>query len=461
MAETAASVPKRAQDLFNKGFTALERGNVDYAVDMLFEAVKLAPDFAQARKFLRAAEVRRAQRRKPNPVADVLNEIKSLPQRWNVLRMLKAGHGRQAVLAVEKLLRTAPLKRANIMLFGKAAAAAGLVEAAAETMEIGREQNPDDVGILSALGSLYQAMGRTRYARACFERLSELRPRDPAALKQLKDAMALDSMSTDGWNAASDGGGTFRDMIRDGDEAVLLEKQSKAVKSEQDAGELIRETKAKIEAEPGNMNYYRALARLYVQNRQFDDAIATLEQAIGISPGDPELDRALSTARTQQFDHRIAAVRAEGKEDEAVRMEGERNQFIFDDLQERVKRYPNDLRLRFELGEILFKNDYVTEAIQQLQLAQRNPKDRILALYYLGMCFKAKRQYDLAVEQLEKALGELPTMNDSKKDVLYELGCIAELSGDAEKATQYFKQIYQADIGYRDVAAKVEQAYDS
>jgi tetratricopeptide (TPR) repeat protein len=460
MAETAEGVPKRAQDLFNRGFTALERNNLDYAVDMLFESVKLAPDYAQARKFLRAAEVRCARRKKPNPFTAALAEIRSLPLRGNVVRLTRAKHHQQAMLAAEKLMRAAPLNRANLMLFGKTAAAAGLLESAIETMEIGREQYPDDVGVLTALGSLYQAVGRTRSARECFERLCEMRPRDPAALKRLKDAMALDSMNTDGWSATAEKGGTFREMIRDEEESVLLEKKSKAVKSEKDAGALIEETRAKIEAEPGNMNYYRALARLYLQNKQFDEAVATLKQAIGISPGDPELDRALSTARTQHFDHRIAALRREGKEEEAAQLEGERNQFVFDDLQERVKRYPNDLRLRFELGEILFANDYVSEAIQQFQLAQRNPKDRIHALYYLGMCFKSKRQYDLAVEQLEKALTELPVMNDSKKDVLYELGSIAELSGDAAKATQYYKQIYQSDIGYRDVAAKVEKAYD-
>ena len=452
-------VPKRAQDLFNKGFAALERGNLDYAIDMLFASMKAAPDFVQARKFLRAAEVRRAREKKSNPLSGALAKVSAVPGQLNATRLMRRGKHEQALMAVERRMLKDPLSRANIMLLGKVACAAGMFETAAETLEMGREQYPDDIGVLNALGSLYLKVGRTRSARECFEKLSELRPRDPAALKSLKDAMALDSMSTDGWNAAAEKGGSFREMIRDEREAVLLEKQSKAVKSEHDTEALIEETKAKIEAEPGNMNYYRALARLYAQNKQFDESVATLEQAIALSQGDPELDRALSSVRTQRYDDRIAECRAAGEEDGATALEGERNQFVFDDLQARVKRYPNDLRLRYELGAILFANDYITEAIQQFQLAQRSPKDRLQALYHLGLCFKAKKQYDMAVEQLGKASSEVSTMNDMKKAILYELGSIAELTGDTEAAVRCFKQIYQTDIGYRDVAQKVEQAY--
>jgi hypothetical protein len=43
--------------------------------------------------------------------------------------------------------------------------------------------------------------------------------------------------------------------------------------------------------------------------------------------------------------------------------------------------------------------------------------------------------------------------------VVYELGSIYELTGRAQEAMDCFKQIYQIEIGYLDVAAKVEQGY--
>jgi hypothetical protein len=50
-------------------------------------------------------------------------------------------------------------------------------------------------------------------------------------------------------------------------------------------------------------------------------------------------------------------------------------------------------------------------------------------------------------------------MDDTKKMVIYELGLLFELVNRKPEAMDCFKQIYQIDIGYRDVAAKVEQGY--
>ena len=87
------------------------------------------------------------------------------------------------------------------------------------------------------------------------------------------------------------------------------------------------------------------------------------------------------------------------------------------------------------------------------------PKSRIKSLFYLALAFKQKTQYDLAIEQLTTALSEVSVMDEIRKDICYELGTIYELMGKQEEAVGYYKQIYQVDIGYRDVAQKIEQAY--
>ena len=50
-------------------------------------------------------------------------------------------------------------------------------------------------------------------------------------------------------------------------------------------------------------------------------------------------------------------------------------------------------------------------------------------------------------------------MDANKKKVLYELGELALLMNDKAKASDAFMQIYQSDISYRDVAARVESLY--
>ena len=453
------NAPKPVQDAFNKGFAAFERGNLDYAIDMLFHCVELEPGFLQARKFLRAAEIQRFKQKGGGAFGLIASTTAKMPAYLSAMATLKAGKAQQAVLAAEKLLKEEPLNRKFAQLLGEATAAAEIPEAGAQTLEVIRDHHPEDVPTLQLLGKLYLAMGQTKPARDCFEKVTELRPRDPTALKALKDAMALDSMSKDGWSDVAEQGGSFRDIIKDSKEAQILEQESKAVKTERDTDALIDDTKAKIEAEPENINYYRALARLYTQRQRYDDALQIIETAMGISPGDPELDKAKSSILMQRFDYEIAELNQAGDGEGAAAKEIEKAEFYFNDLQDRVRRYPNDLVLRYDWGVILFENDYIDEAVQQFQLAQKNPKFRILAQYNLGMCFKEKKQYDMAKQQFERADEGLSQMDDTKKDICYELGVVSELLGDKDGALEYFKKIYQADISYRDVAQRIEQAY--
>ena len=452
--------PRRARDLFNKGFAAFEHGNLDYAIDMLYHCVELEPTLLQARKFLRAAEIQRFKQKKGGAISNAVSTVRGLPKMLSVL----AGGGKgekalPAVLKAEQLLQDSPLNLRFIKFFADAAVNAELPEAAIQTLEIAREHYPRNPYVIEAVGRLYLAVGRTKEGRACFELLCQVSPNDPRAVKALKDAMALDSMQKDGWSESAESGGTYRDMMKDEKESVLLEQQAKAKKSDKDVDALIEETREKMAAEPGNLNYYRALARLYIQKASFDEAIAMLAEAQVKSPGDAELDRAMTAARTAQFDAAIARLEADGDAAAVAAKRHERAQFLFEDLQQRVERYPNDLQLRYDYGVMLFDNEYFNEAIQQFQLAQRNPKVRLKTLQYLGLCFKAKDQLDMAVEQLEKANAELTSMSEAKKDVCYELGAIAEAMGDIAKAGDYYKQIYQADIGYKDIAAKIDGLY--
>ena len=442
MSEVALEdTPKPVQDLFNRGFSAFERGNLDYAVDMLFRCVETEPRLLQARKFLRAAEIQRFRQAGGGMMGSVVSGAKGLPLYVKATAMLKMGKAEPVMLEAEKLLKMDPLNFKYIHLLAEASMACDLPEAGVMTLETAKEQHGGNVDFLKLLGKLYCETGRTKDALACFEKVCELRPRDPEALKALKDAMALDSMTKDKWQETAEKGGSFREMIRDADEAAMLERAGKAVKSDQDADALIRDAKEKIEKEPENINYYRSLARLYAQRKDFEQALKTVEDAKNISPGDPELDRAYSSIRMQEFDSRIKQAGESGDNETVSSLEQEKTEFYFNDVQERVNRYPNDLDLRYEWGVLLFDNDYIDEAIQQFQKSQKNPRRRTLSLYYLGMCFKHKKQYDMAKDQFSSALEQLTKMDDTKKGICYELGTVAELMGDSDTARENFKKI--------------------
>lgn len=458
MAEVSIeSVSKQAKDLFNRGLQALERANYDYAIDMLSSCLELEPGVLQARKYLRVAEIQKRKEKKPYAVTV---NTKSIPIMAKVLAMQK-NKTDKALVAAEKLLQLDPLNTQFVLTFADTANLAGYPEAALHSLEVAKDHSPDDKKLLKKLSDLYLEAEDAPAARDCLARLHELMPTDADIAKAYKNAMALTSMSRDGWQQAAEGDGTYRDAMKSTDEATKIEQEAKSVKSDKDLENLIVETRAKIEAEPENINFYRALGRYYVQAQMFEEADGILAAALEKNPGDPELDQQLSNIRRQWFDYEIARHREAGDEDGALKQEQEKAQFVLDDLGSRVERYPNDLRLKYEYGVVLFENEHVNDAIQQFQASQRSPKNRTLSLLSLARCFRSKGQFDLASRELENAAKELVLMDNTKKEILYELGSLAEEAGDTEKAISYYKDVYQADIGFKDVAQKVEQLYST
>ena len=66
---------------------------------------------------------------------------------------------------------------------------------------------------------------------------------------------------------------------------------------------------------------------------------------------------------------------------------------------------------------------------------------------------------DFAIKQLTLAQSELAVMDDLKKEITYNLGLAYEVAKNPEKALEQWKMIYEHDMGYRDVAARVEASY--
>jgi tetratricopeptide (TPR) repeat protein len=117
------------------------------------------------------------------------------------------------------------------------------------------------------------------------------------------------------------------------------------------------------------------------------------------------------------------------------------------------------MQIRFDLGVLYFKAGKLSEAIQEFQKAQNNPHRRIQAMSYLGQCFARRGMNDLAARTFQNAIREKVVFDDEKKDLIYSLGCMLEKMGKKEEAIEQFKLLYETDIGYRDVAAKVDAYY--
>ena len=54
---------------------------------------------------------------------------------------------------------------------------------------------------------------------------------------------------------------------------------------------------------------------------------------------------------------------------------------------------------------------------------------------------------------------ETEAMNEMRKEILYLLGTLLDQAGRSAEAMARFKEIYQADINFKDVAEKINQSY--
>jgi tetratricopeptide (TPR) repeat protein len=455
-----ANISSRARELFNKGLLAYERNNLPYAMDMFMAVLEMEPYFLKCRRFLRSSAIKFVNETRGGKVSHLVTTLAGLPLLGSGRMALRSGNFIKALSLAEKLLRQDPLNMQFIRLLCDAALKADAPEIAIHTLNVAREYYQRDVALLQILGNLYMQVNLPEEARKCYEAILAIQPHSGEILQALKNAIARETMIKGGWEEASKDGG-YRKAIKDAGEAATLEADTRSVRDERSIQLVIRDTESRMKNEPGNLTYRRVLAKLYVQVNRFEDAAHVLEEGRRLSGvADPQLDQALADIRLKQFDFEIAQCRANGDTAGAAAKEKAKKEFYAKSVQTRVERYPNDPQLRFEFGKLLYENGQFNESIQQFQMAQNNPKLKTESHYYLGMCFLHKNQNDLAQEQLEKAAADLTEMNNLKKEIFYELGALLEKSGNFQKAADlYYKEIYQVDIAFKDVAAKIEKAY--
>ncbi len=455
--EADKPIPQNIRNLHIKAQDSIER-NPELAIEMMLRCVQACPWFLQARTDLRKAEIAAYLRKhggkaSAKPFAGLTASI----QRMKIQGLLKKDKAAEALMECEKLLKDDPLNVHLVKLFAETAIQAGRSPAGLMTMELAREHIPaSDTDAIATLGRLYFQTKDYQKARECFERVHRAKPSDAEIAKLLKNAEAL---ATSGqWENAAKAG-DYRKALKDEKEVEKLDAANKSVKTAQDAGALIAETLRKLEKEPKNVNYCLALVNLYLQQKDYTSALAAIDKARALVGQDPALDLRYADVRTEQMDAEIAALRESGDEASATAKQAERDQYVFDDIAERVQRYPNDQHLRFQLGEQYWKYGYPDEAIQQFQISQKSPKDRVQSLYLMAQCFRQKGMLDMAVEQLNAALEQLPAMDRQKMDVYYLLAELYEQDGKLDEASKFFKEIYRADVTYKDVSDRVQRIY--
>jgi tetratricopeptide (TPR) repeat protein len=462
--KTEKELSESLRALWLKVVAAIELRNFGYAISLLQEILKQEPEFLTGRQLLRRAEVTKSKSAKksffnistaPIGVMKAQREIKKDPKR--------------AIEMLEEVLEGEPYNRQANLLLKEAALAAGWSEIGVFALRTLLEDNPRDAKVLRELGRLYHDLGDHENEVEIYNQLTAINPLDAQSLRLGKDASARASMKRGGWTQAE----SYRDLIKDKDEAISLEQQSRIRLTGEALDQQIAETYARHQAEPENLDFARRRGALSEQKEDLESAIRWYQYTADLAKGaDTGLLRKISDLKAKCLEREIVAheeflstysardeVYAE-KYGQLRAAKVSRAEILIADAQERVARNPTDLQLRFELGENFFNAGRFREAVPELQRARQNPHARLKAMNVLGCCYGELGMLDLALKQLEDASREISSMDAMKKEIVYNLGLAYERAGDPEKALACMKQIYEVDYGYRDVARRVESSYE-
>lgn len=455
--------PKEIQEYIDKGKQALKRRNYDYAIELFVHALALKIDLVEARSFLHITKIKKHQENPPSFIIAKTNIVRAQTFVLNAKKLQVTNKFNDAISAYEKALIFDPLndkiyiKLANLFLNRK------MKESALKTFREAVSVNPNSLEALKELGKLCQEKELYQEAEDYFSRALQISPHDADAQKGIKDLAALQTIDKGSWEDQK----TFRTKIKDKEEAKKLEKETKEAKTEEDINYLINDLKEKLKEDPENILLLFKLADYCSKIKSFDTAQNTYKQILKLKPDSDIAQKNIDALEMKKIDQQISELEEKLKKEPSneeiqkriTELKKKKDNVHFERIKEKVAKLPNDSSLRYKYGLALKERGIHTEAIGQFQVSVKEPALRLDSLNMLGLCFKEKNMFDLAVSQFKRAFSLAPEVTKQTKEIIYNLGITYEQMGKATEAANEFKKIYEVDINYKDVAKKIEESY--
>lgn len=453
-----------ARRLFTKANEAAQRDNTDYAIDLYCQVLEKEPGFLDCRRLLRAEQQKKAGKGTTGFFRKMMSGAGSSPQIAKA-KMVIGKNPAEAMAIAEQILNSDPASSAALRILADAAAAMDLKLTACFALETMVEVSPKDKALVIEYAEmLSQSGGDTKKGERALQELIKSSGYDGDLNQALKNLSARTTMDEGGYSASEEGKSSFRNMLRNKDEATKLEQANRVVRTEDVTERLIKEYEERMRTEPANLKVKRELAKMYTEKNQFAEAMAIYDGIKNSDAGnDPTLDRAIADAKVRQFDHQISQINpfAPDLAEQTAKLQADKLNYQLEECQNRAERYPTDLAIRFELGVLCFQAGKISEAIAEFQKAQQNPHKKLAAMNYLAQCYAKRKMYDIAARTFQNAIKEKPVFDNEKKELVYNLGAILETMGKKEDAIEQFKQIFEIDASYKDVGKKVDDYYAS
>jgi tetratricopeptide (TPR) repeat protein len=463
MAEKSLNdLPRELRMLFTKGSDALSRENFDYANELFTQILAREPAVFDVRRALRTSQLKKAGGG-GGLFKKMWGQASSSPMVAKAQLALRKDPA-EAMQIAEQILNADAQNAGAHRVIVEAAKVLEMPKTAVMSLEILAATSPKDRGIAIDFANSLADTGEVVRGEKVLADLSASYPADPELSQALKNLSARRTMQKGGYDKFEEGKSSYRDILKDKEEAISLEQENRQVKTEDGAARLIKEYEERLPKEPNNLKLLRSLGELYTEKKQFDKALSYYERIKASEGGaDPSLDKAMVETTKRKFDHDLAQLDPAAPEyaQQAAKLQADKQAFELSQAQKLAERFPTDLQIRYDLGVLYFQVGKIMEAIQEFQKAQSNPNRKVKAMSYLGQCYAKKNMNELAVRTMESALKEKPVWDEEKKELAYNLGMVHEKMGKREDAKRQLEEIFAVDSGYRDVSKKMDEYYSA
>ncbi len=445
---------RKAKAFFDRAATVAGTGNYDYGIELYLQGLNLDPEAVDAHQALREVSMKRKA-----------TGGKALGLMSKFARTSK--DDKEAMLAAEKLMAFDPGNTTPMVAMIQAAQRAGFYDTVMWLGPLLLRANVDgknEVAKFLALKDVYRVLKQWRRATEACQFASAAKPDDMELAREVKDLSARQTMDEGNY----EGGGSFRDSIRDREGQEKLQRQDSDIRTDDQMSKLIRDAESQYLADPNEAGKLVKLVDLLTKTEDLEQenrAIELLEAEY---------------AKTRQFRFRLRVgdirLRQLNRMERSMRervlknpgdkeLESDYRQFVREKVEEELKEfklaadnYPTQLDYQFQVARRLFELDRQDEAIPVFQKARQDPKFRVDASVMLGRSFLAAKYVDEAVDTLKVTIDGYQLKGDEKSiDMTYWYARSLEEKGDQPSAIKAYSQVAQWNFTYRDVQARIKR----
>lgn len=452
--------PGKGKAFFDRARTVAESGNYDYAIDMYIEGLNREPQNLVEHEALRDISLRR--------------KIQGGKSGGGGLRgsktYFKGKTPKDAMLNAEYQLAKDPGNIPAMQVLLKQANTAGYIDVlkwfGPIFIHANRTQKTPQPRMYLEMADFYEGIGEFRLATDCVQAALQMTPNDMDLIGRIKDLSAKHVLQ----EGKYEGGGDFKDSLKNKEETQELLQEEQLDKSEQHRRKRLEQARADYDAnklEHQNIAKYVAALLEIEEEDDENQAIDVLNQAYK-NTGSYRYKLTIGNVRMKQFKRNARLLTDAIKDNPADRelreeyrhLEEEQLKFELQEFADRVKHYPTDQLFMYEYGRRLYLAKRFDEAITAFQQAQHHPKHRAHALHLLGRSFMERNMKDEAADTLKRAIEEYEladTGDRTSKEFYYWLGRVNEDLGRSQEAMATYSKITQWDISFADTRQRLER----